>query len=98
MNKTFDIPLDRKQQTASALHRIRFTDAQRAIIKKACGASYTLWESRKTGMEAQMPFLIGWSTEGGTTTCCPCGCSSGCGLVLWHLDVPKDIARFTLIK
>lgn len=89
MSKRSDIPLDKKQQAASSLGRIVFTDAQRAMIKKACGVPYALWESRKTGLEAQMPFLIGWAAEGGTTTCCPCGCSAGCGLVLRHLDVPR---------
>lgn len=97
MSKTFDIPLGKAQQTVSARSRIAFTVAQQAAIKKACGVSYSLWEPRRTGLEAQMPFMIGWAVAGSTTTCCPCGCSAGCGLVLRHLDVPKDIARFTLV-
>jgi hypothetical protein len=55
------------------------------------------WEPRRTGLEAQIPFLVGWAVAGDTTTCCPCGYSSGCGLVLQHLNVPKGVARFTLV-
>ena len=98
MNKTFDIPLKKTQQTASSLGEIVFTEAQRKIVKKACGVPYARWKPRKTGLEGRMPFLIGWAAQGGTTTCCPCGCSAGCGLVLRDLEAPKGVARFTLVS
>ena len=98
MNKTFDIPLEKTQQTASSLGEIVFTEAQRKIVKKACGVPYARWKPRKTGLEGRMPFLIGWAAQGGTTTCCPCGCSAGCGLVLRDLEAPKGVARFTLVS
>lgn len=97
MSKTFEVSLESEQQ-AGLPHRILFTADQRAAIKNACGVAYNLWESRKTGFEKEIPFLIGWAAIGNTTNCCPCSCGAPCGLLLLHRDTPKGVARFTLIE
>ncbi len=97
MNKTSEVPLE-NEQLDGLPHRILFTADQRAAIKNACGVAYDLWESRQTGFEKEMPFLIGWAAIGKRTDCCPCHCGAPCGLLLLHRDTPKGMARFTLIE
>ena len=98
MKKVFELSLDNTQKDIFSVQRIVFNHAQKAVIKEACGVAFDLWESRETGFEGEMPFLIGWAAVGTTTTCCPCGCGAPCGKLLLHLNTPEGIVRFTFIK